>query len=141
MAKVVFSSKTAAARSAAIVGPLQKIFGNRGAEDEEHLEEEEQQQQEQQSEAVLESSGVETTSSVAASATNSVFSALVARAEASATVSAPVDTPFARRELREFQQDYYRRAIVGNQNEATEAADEEPDLSIPVGDEYLYLAQ
>lgn len=72
----------------------------------------------------------------------SIFSALVVAARAEATNGAviPIDSPFAKRELQDFQTDYYRRAIANAQTEEPDPS-EDPDLSIPVGDDYLYLAQ
>ena len=140
IARVVFLSKAAAARSApaAIVGPLQRIFGS--AEHEEENEDEQEQQEHEENGAVLES----TSSSVANE--SSIFSALVVAARAEATnratsAAAPIDTPFAKRELQDFQKDYYRRAIANAQAEDPDLS-EDMDLSIPVGDDdYLYLAQ
>ncbi len=134
LAKVVYS-KAVVARSApaAVLGPLQKIFGSATPEIVE--EESEQQQQEE----IL-----ETSSSFANERTGQeggILSALVERAASSmSTVPTPIESPFARQELREFQHDYYRRATATNETQQQEYL-QDPDLSVPVGDDYIYLAQ
>ncbi len=136
LAKVVFSAKMAAARSApaAIVGPLQNIFCRAEAT------EEEESAENQRHEVILESSDIGESSPEANN--SGILSGIVVRAEAmtSARLAAsPIDTPHARQELREFQQDYYRRQIATPDQQVDYV--EDPDLSVPVGDEYLYLAQ
>ena len=132
LAKVIYS-KAAVARSApaAIVGPLQKIFGSAAPE---IVEEESEQQREE----FLE---VSSSSSPFYGQDAGILSALVERAASSMSPTVmPIESPFARQELREFQQDYYRRATATNETEQQEYV-QDPDLSVPVGDEYLYLAQ
>ena len=132
LAKVIYS-KAAVARSApaAIVGPLQKIFGSAPPE----IVEEESEQQRQ--EEILEVSSSPFVNGQEAG----ILSALVQRAASSMSPTVmPIDSPFARQELREFQQDYYRRATATNESHQQEYV-QDPDLSVPVGDEYLYLAQ
>ena len=133
LAKVIYS-KAAVARSApaAIVGPLQKIFGSAAPE---IVEEESEQQQEE----ILEVSS--SSSPFVNSQEAGILSALVERASSSMSPTVmPIESPFARQELREFQQDYYRRATATNESHQQEYV-QDPDLSVPVGDEYLYLAQ
>ena len=86
------------------------------------------------------------------------LAALVARStQAVGATGGPVASPAARHEQREAIQSYYRTAIAGGNNgnshyfpfpRPSSSPDnnnidvvEEPDLAVPVGDEYLYLAQ
>lgn len=132
IAKVVYNAKVAAARSApaAIVGPLQNIFCPAAKQQEEEVEEKQQQQQE---EVLLESIDESILSELAQTVTNS--------ARLAATANTPIENPFAKQELRAFQQDYYRRQVVVPAHQQRTDYVENPDLSVPVGEEYLYLAQ
>ena len=137
LARVAFLSKATAARSApaAIVGPLRRIFG-----DGENIEEEEQQQHEHEQQQRTPDEGTPDERLAAESpATGGIFTAMAARAETAAAGGAPVDGPAARRELRDFQAGYYRRVLAAEP--PSDPAVDDPDLSVPVGDEYLYLAQ
>ena len=138
LAKVVFSAKAAAARSApsAIVGPLQKIFGTFISA------EEESQQQHQEEEGILEATLPGSDPTKTNQELMGFVSALASTRTTVAAAAAPIDNPFAiRRELRKFQQDYYRRAIASTERQTDESFIQDPDLSIPVEDEHLYLAQ
>ena len=92
-----------------------------------------------------------TTTTTTTTTTRDNFSALAERASNTGT-EGPMSmsiNPFAGQELlRDFQSDYYRQAIAGNDALSPESAldcmrdrVEDPDLSIPVGEEYLHLAQ
>ena len=143
LAKVVFSAKAAAARSApsAIVGPLQKIFGTFISAEEENVEEEGQQQH-QEEEGILEATLPSSDPTNTNQELVGFVSALASTRTTVAAAVAPIDNPFAiRRELRKFQQDYYRRAIASTERQTDESFIQDPDLSIPVEDEHLYLAQ
>ena len=92
-----------------------------------------------------------------------IFAALVARAQQEETAATggaaefrrgkgPIASPFARHELRKSTKDYYRTAIMATSPDVNsinniniindhQVVTREPDLSIPVGDEFLYLAQ
>lgn len=175
LARVIFLSKTAASRSApaAIVGPLQRSFG--GGADENHTDDDNNENENEQQidnvnggdekEAAVEQLTTTTTleeqEQEQEQNNKGIFAALVARAEATAAGGpgpaaaefqrggGPIASPFARHELRESVQEYYRTAIMAGRNTtATTSPDiavndqvTEPDLSIPVGDEFLYLAQ
>jgi len=142
MAKIVFSSRIAAARAApaALAGPLRRILGYNAEdehEDENHNDEPNSNDHE-----------IETTETISPSY-GGVFSALMEGRAAAATALAsrtggPIDSPSAKRELRNFQEEYYRRAVtVDNNGSSRPDPIGDPDLSVPVGDddEYLYLAQ
>jgi len=178
LARVAFLSKAAAAaaRSApgAIIGPLQVLFGSgKAADDDDDVEEHKEdgmksQAQEQDRNENENENGVMLSEEATTNRNPTVFSALVAEAEARAgTTTTTRDNfsalaerrphtggpmpihPFAGEKLlRDFQSDYYRQAIAGNDALSPESAldrmrdrVEDPDLSIPVGDEYLHLAQ
>uniref|UniRef100_A0A7S4AE43 Uncharacterized protein n=1 Tax=Pseudo-nitzschia australis TaxID=44445 RepID=A0A7S4AE43_9STRA len=59
--------------------------------------------------------------------------------------SGPIASPWAREELRESIRGYYHRAVAESREREANAANrqiiEDPDLSVPVGDRYLYVAQ
>jgi len=156
---------------AAIVGPLHRIFGGGADENNENENENENEQQMDnaddgdEKEAVVEQLTTATTTTLEEQEqeqnNKGIFAALVARAEATVAGGprpaaaefqrggGPIANPFARHELRESVKEYYRTAIMAGRNTtATTSPDiavndqvTEPDLSIPVGDEFLYLAQ
>jgi len=149
MAKIVFSSRIAAARAApaALAGPLRRILGY-NAEDEH----EDENHNDEPNNHDHEIEPTETTSSSTTPSYGGVFSALLEGRAAATTALAsrtggPINTPSAKRELRNFQEEYYRRAVsvsdVDNNGSSRPDPIGDPDLSVPVGDddEYLYLAQ
>jgi len=151
LARVVFLSKAAAARSApaAIAGPLRRFLVGDDDVDVDVDGNEEQQQQQQRTEeeslderiAAASANDVDDGEAIPA-ASPGIFAAMAARATTAVAGEAPVDGPMARRELREFQASYYRRALAATSSPSPlDHHDDAPDLSIPVGDEHLYLAQ
>lgn len=159
----ILQSKTAVAtRSApaALANSLKKTFGSSTAStntDEQELEAEEEansniddqnsgnEQTQPQPELTRASEG---TTDEDTNQGPGLFSALLGVQQADRVASSgPIASPWAREELRESIRGYYHRAVAeGRKREANASAAnhqilEDPDLSVPVGDRYLYVAQ
>mmetsp|Transcript_3805 Transcript_3805/g.9194 ORF Transcript_3805/g.9194 Transcript_3805/m.9194 type:complete len:149 (+) Transcript_3805:236-682(+) len=141
LARVLQTKTAAASRSApaAITEPIKKLLGVRAPSDEEG-------EDDNANNNANDKENHQQCPDELRSRTGGLLSAVLARDAIAATATnagGPISSPWAREERREAVRDYYHRAIVEGREEgaANERILEDPDLSIPVGDQYLYYAQ